>query len=306
MTWSHQGYAAVGLSIPFGLGVVVSAVLFYLIRWRPRTFYRMIEAMFSIKHYEATLSDDREFIDIYGVQIGLPASTLGFLPPLALLIMATAVLTATFVLFFSELILISYYVSPNSKCPSDDEMDCYTTINGTYFFCNSSDTRIDASLGSLDEREIEGDFLVAADGGNSAVRRQFFPNHDPRIITCVSGVIAKVPVTPESEVERIIQRTPLRNGMVTVAKPGQTFFAARHILRSDQERLDEDFLWSNYRSYIYWVLNTSLADVRSIAQEQSPYKLTGDQLFDHACDLVHGFHPDVHSLIRQSDPASAV
>ncbi|CAF4012794.1 unnamed protein product, partial [Rotaria sordida] len=95
MTWSHQGYAAVGLSIPFGLGVVVSAVLFYLIRWRPRTFYRMIEAMFSIKHYEATLSDDREFIDIYGVQIGLPASTLGFLPPLALLIMATAVLTAT-------------------------------------------------------------------------------------------------------------------------------------------------------------------------------------------------------------------
>ncbi|CAF1346634.1 unnamed protein product [Adineta steineri] len=149
MAWSHQGYAAAGFGIPFGLGIVVFAVLFSLIRWCPRTFYRMIKAMFSIKHYEGTSSDAREFIDIYGVQISLSATTFSFLPPLALLIMATAVLTATFVLFLSELFLIGRYVSPNSKCPSDDEMDCYTTVNSTYFYCNSSDTRIDASLGSL-------------------------------------------------------------------------------------------------------------------------------------------------------------
>jgi hypothetical protein len=149
MTWSYHGYAAAGFSIPFGLGVVIFAVLFYFIRWRRRTFYRMIKAMFSIKHYEATPSDASEFIDIYGVQIGLPSTTFGCLPHLALLIMATAVLTATFVLFLSELILINRYVSPNNKCPLDDEMDCYTTNNNTYFFCNSSDTRIDASLESL-------------------------------------------------------------------------------------------------------------------------------------------------------------
>ncbi|CAF4205345.1 unnamed protein product, partial [Adineta steineri] len=149
MAWSHQGYAAAGFGIPFGLGIVVFTVLFSLIRWCPRTFYRMIKAMFSIKHYEGTSSDAREFIDIYGVQISLSATTFSFLPPLALLIMATAVLTATFVLFLSELFLIGRYVSPNSKCPSDDEMDCYTTVNSTYFYCNSSDTRIDASLGSL-------------------------------------------------------------------------------------------------------------------------------------------------------------
>jgi hypothetical protein len=149
MTSSHQAYAAASFGIPFGFGVVVFAVLFCFIRWYPRTFYRMIEAMFSVKHYEAKLSDAREFIDVYGVQIDLPASVLGFLPPLAFLIMTTAVLTATFVLFLSELIVINHYVSPNSKCPLDDEMDCYTTVNNTYFYCNSSDTRIDASLGSL-------------------------------------------------------------------------------------------------------------------------------------------------------------
>ncbi|CAF4011496.1 unnamed protein product [Adineta steineri] len=149
MTWSHQEYIIAGFSISFGVAFVIFAVLFCLIRWRSRTFYRMIEVLFSIKHYEATLSNSRAFLDIYGVQIDLPATTRGFLPALALLIMAAAVLTATFVLFLSELILISHYVAPNSKCPSDDEMDCYTTINNTYFFCNSSDTRIDTSLGSL-------------------------------------------------------------------------------------------------------------------------------------------------------------
>jgi 2-polyprenyl-6-methoxyphenol hydroxylase-like FAD-dependent oxidoreductase len=119
-------------------------------------------------------------------------------------------------------------------------------------------------------------------------------------------VVAKIPVAPDSEVERIIQRTPLRDGMITVNKPGRVFYASRHILRSDQERFDEDFFWSNHRSYIYWVVNTSLADVRSIAQEQLPYTLSGDQLLCHACDLVNGFHPDIHTLIRQSDPATAV
>ena len=94
--------------------------------------------------------------------------------------------------------------------------------------------------------------------------------------------------------------------MITVSKPGRVFYAARHILRPEQEHLDEEFLWSNHRSYIYWVLNTSLADVQSIAQGQTPYKLSADQLLKHACDLVNGFHPDIHTLIRQSDPATVV
>ncbi|CAF4011192.1 unnamed protein product, partial [Adineta steineri] len=149
MTWSQQEYTIAGFSMCFGMGIIIFAVLFYLMRWRSRTFYRMIEAMFSIKHYEATLSNSIECIDIYGVQIDLPATTFGFLPALALFIMAAAVLTATFVFFLSELILISYYVTPNSKCPLDDKVDCYTTTNSTYFSCNSSDKIIDTSLGSL-------------------------------------------------------------------------------------------------------------------------------------------------------------
>ena len=138
------------------------------------------------------------------------------------------------------------------------------------------------------------------------MRRQFFPNRDPRIITGVSGVVGKVPVTSNSEAERIIQRTPLRDGMITVSKPGRVFYASRHILRPDQEHADEDFLWSNHRSYIYWVLNTTLADVQKIAQDQSLHNLPSDQLLRHACDLVGTFHPDVRTLISQSDPASVL
>lgn len=119
-------------------------------------------------------------------------------------------------------------------------------------------------------------------------------------------MVAKIPITPGSEAESIIQRTPLRDGMTMAAKPGRAFYASRHTLRPDQEHLDEDFLWSNHRSYIYWVLNTSLADVQPMAQEQSPYKLSGDQLLRHACNLVNGFHADILTLIRQSDPATAV
>ena len=122
----------------------------------------------------------------------------------------------------------------------------------------------------------------------------------------MSGVVGKIPASLGSEAERIIQRTPLRDGMTSVSKPGRMFYASRHILRPDQERLDEDFLWSNHRSYIYWVLNTSLADVQTMFPEQSPHKLSGDQLLTHASELVNEFHPDVQTLIRQSDPATVV
>lgn len=119
-------------------------------------------------------------------------------------------------------------------------------------------------------------------------------------------MVGKIPVMPDSEAERIIQRTPLRDGMMSVTKPGRIFYASRHILAPDRERFDEDFLWSNHRSYIYWVLNTALADLQTIAQQLSPYNLPFDQLLGHACDLVSTFHPDVRTLISQSDPATVL
>ena len=119
-------------------------------------------------------------------------------------------------------------------------------------------------------------------------------------------MVGKIPVTPDSEAERIIRRTPLRDGMISVTKPGRIFYASRHILPPDQERFDEDFLWSNHRSYVYWVLNTALADVQTIAQQLSPYSLSFDQLLRHACELVSTFHSDVRTLISQSDPATVL
>jgi hypothetical protein len=62
--------------------------------------------------------------------------------------MVTAVLSTAFVVFFDQMILIVVFVDPTGKCPIDGAMDCYATYsNGTYFLCNSTDTRIDAALG---------------------------------------------------------------------------------------------------------------------------------------------------------------
>jgi hypothetical protein len=110
----------------------------------------MIQSLFSIKHNEATTSDGIESIDFYGVVIDLPATIRGFAPRLALVLMSGAVITAAIMLFLSGIILIHEYIPPNSKCPSDGDMDCYTITNTTiYFHCNSSDIRIDESLGGL-------------------------------------------------------------------------------------------------------------------------------------------------------------
>ena len=109
----------------------------------------MIESMFSIKHNKAAKPANKESIDLHGAVIHLPTTTFRFVPIFALILMATSIISATFLLFFSGLILITEYVSPNSKCPSEGPTHCYTTVNNTYFYCNSSDVRINASLGSL-------------------------------------------------------------------------------------------------------------------------------------------------------------
>jgi hypothetical protein len=68
----------------------------------------------------------------------------------ALVVMATAVFTAVFVVFFDGLILIVSSVDQNGNCPILGMMDCYSnSLPHTYFSCNSSNTLIDASLGRV-------------------------------------------------------------------------------------------------------------------------------------------------------------
>ena len=117
MARTHEEYQAAGFGISFSLPLVVFAVLFYLMYHRPKTFYRMIQSMFSIKYNEATTPDGIGSIDLYGVMIDLPATVRGFIPRFALVLMTTATLTAAFILFFSEIILVHEYLPPNSKLP---------------------------------------------------------------------------------------------------------------------------------------------------------------------------------------------
>ncbi|CAF1459716.1 unnamed protein product [Didymodactylos carnosus] len=96
---------------------------------------------------ENTRTGERGTLEIHDLSFDLSKHNENCLK-VAFVFMSTCVVAATLVVFFDGLFLIVDDVTTNSKCPLDGEMDCYSR-NNTYFFCNSSDTQIDASLGSL-------------------------------------------------------------------------------------------------------------------------------------------------------------
>ena len=62
----------------------------------------MIESMFSIKHNKAAKPANKESIDLHGAVIHLPTTTFRFVPIFALILMATSIISATFLLFFRD------------------------------------------------------------------------------------------------------------------------------------------------------------------------------------------------------------
>ncbi|MEV0646748.1 NAD(P)/FAD-dependent oxidoreductase [Phytomonospora sp. NPDC050363] len=156
-----------------------------------------------------------------------------------------------------------------------------------------------------------GDLLVAADGTNSPVRRQFLPD----AVVRDSGVIAiaaKAPSTPEN---RALVPEVALNGISTFFAPKGQFM----ILHSMEFPWDHDgkvkdgvggndaeliarwpgLLYDNTRDYLNWGLSASAgkfpADVMN---------LRGPELMRVALDMTGAWHADVRELMRRSDPAS--
>ncbi|MFI7705883.1 FAD-dependent oxidoreductase [Nonomuraea sp. NPDC049480] len=145
------------------------------------------------------------------------------------------------------------------------------------------------------------DVAVAADGGNSRVRRQYLP-HAERVDTRITTVAGKFPLTGET---RKLLAPRLVEGPNNVIPPkGIGLFCAPHDL-SDVVLPDagigateqEGALMDNAGSYILWAVGAAAGRFPSDVSEMS-----GDQLKEAVARMIRSWHPDLRRMIDLSHP----
>ena len=163
-----------------------------------------------------------------------------------------------------------------------------------------------------DGTSASGDVLVAADGANSAVRRQYLPYAGLKD-TGIVAIAAKVPITNETK-----PLLPERafNGLSLLFAPGG-LFGIWHVMEfkwdragalkgdiggSDAELIRRwpGLLFDNTRDYINWGLWA--------ATDKYPPGVTdmrGADIVRLALDMTSKWHPNMRKLIERSDPGSA-
>jgi 2-polyprenyl-6-methoxyphenol hydroxylase-like FAD-dependent oxidoreductase len=163
-----------------------------------------------------------------------------------------------------------------------------------------------------DGTSATGDVLVAADGANSAVRRQYLP-HATLKDTGIVSITAKVPVTDET---KALLPAKVFNGLSLVFAPGGQF-GIWHVMEfkwdtagavkgsigsSDAELIEQwpGLLFDNTRDYINWGFWTSADRYPSDVTD-----LRGEDVIRLALDMTPRWHPSMRRLFELSDPGSA-
>jgi 2-polyprenyl-6-methoxyphenol hydroxylase-like FAD-dependent oxidoreductase len=162
-----------------------------------------------------------------------------------------------------------------------------------------------------DGTSAAGDVLVAADGANSRVRKQFLP-HAERVATGVLAIAAKVPLTDET---RALLPPKLFVGPASVVAPkGYGMFIAVQEFRhgpglaaggiggdDDSAALHPGLLFDNTADYVMWTL---AAREEKFGFAGDPERLDGATLRDVARDIVAGWHPRLRRLVAAADPST--
>ncbi|MEV4080747.1 NAD(P)/FAD-dependent oxidoreductase [Nonomuraea fuscirosea] len=152
-----------------------------------------------------------------------------------------------------------------------------------------------------DGTDATADIVVAADGGNSRVRKQYLP-HAERVDTGITTVAGKFPLTAET---RKLLTPRLVEGPNNVIPPqGMGFFTAPHDLGADLAREDgiggteqEGALMDNAGSYILWAFGATSGRFPSNLSE-----MTGEQLKATVAGMIASWHPDLRRLVDLSHP----
>jgi salicylate hydroxylase len=157
-----------------------------------------------------------------------------------------------------------------------------------------------------DGSSVEGDMLVAADGGGSRVRRQYLP-HAERIDTGVAAIGGKV-FLDEATRRRI--PPPLRDTMALVSGPGGRglFVAPQEIAHTAplngiggaEEAVDPTAgtLFDNTRSYLMWAFGAQRC-VLGLNAEDAP---CAETLRGIALASMADWDAGYRELVRMTDP----
>ncbi|MER6944197.1 NAD(P)/FAD-dependent oxidoreductase [Nonomuraea sp. NPDC000554] len=162
-----------------------------------------------------------------------------------------------------------------------------------------------------DGTSATGDLLVAADGTNSRVRRQYLP-HAQIKDSGIIAISAKVPVTDET---RALLTPEMFHGISLLFAPQGKFCiwhvmefkwdregAVKHGIGGNDAELIENWpglLYDNTRDYINWGF--------SAAADKFPadvMRMRGQDLVDLALSMTEDWHPDLRNLFTLSDLGS--
>ncbi|MCZ4097848.1 FAD-dependent monooxygenase [Streptomyces sp. So13.3] len=162
-----------------------------------------------------------------------------------------------------------------------------------------------------DGSSVDGTVLVAADGSNSRVRRQYLPH--ARLEDCGPiGITGKVPVTDET----VALLTPkMRRGISMIYAP-KGVFCIYHAMEfpwdadgapkdgigsSDAELLGQwpGLTFDNTRDYINWGYVT-----RAKRLPDDTLKMKGPDLYRLVNERTTDWHPDLRKLFELADPNS--
>ncbi|GCE31640.1 oxidoreductase [Dictyobacter alpinus] len=163
-----------------------------------------------------------------------------------------------------------------------------------------------------DGSSATGTVLVAADGANSRVRKQYLP-HAQLVDTGILSFGAKVPMTPEAR--QLLPQKVLDGLSIIMAPKG--FGAIIHVVEfkwqhdgsikagigvNDADLLAKwpGMLYDNERDYIGWGFWAARQHF-----PRDPMALHGEEVITLMLEMIPNWHPNFRKLIQLSDPTTA-
>ncbi|KAJ3039843.1 hypothetical protein HDV00_011752 [Rhizophlyctis rosea] len=164
-------------------------------------------------------------------------------------------------------------------------------------FVNFEESAEGKVIGNFSDGEtVEGDLLVAADGTNSRVRRQLFPDRN-LLDTTGRVVYGKTLITPE--LEAAFHEDALEGG-ITVFQDSRPVSIFMEPIRFTVDPHDVASHLPSQKNYVYWVL---LANQKDCALSDHDFMaLQGDDIKSYTLNLTKDWSPSITSLLTLAQP----